>query len=56
MKGLGVNVAFVGWVGRIAQDDAQLLKCLWDSGANFFARTTQPQTLVSKDTTGKIVF
>lgn len=46
MNGLEVNVGFVGWVGRVALEDAFLLKCLWEAGCVFYARTTQPQTLV----------
>lgn len=47
MKGLDLNAGFVSWVGRIAEDDANILKPLWKAGCVFYTRTTQPQTLVS---------
>lgn len=47
MKGLGYNCAFVAWVGTVAEDDALLLKILWKAGCVFYARTTEPQTMVS---------
>lgn len=46
MKGLDLNAGFVSWVGRIAEDDAIILKILWKAGCVFYARTTEPQTLV----------
>jgi amidase len=47
MKDLDCNCGFVSWVGKLADQDALILKILWDAGAVFYARTTQPQTLVS---------
>jgi len=47
MEGLECNTGFVSWVGRKALDDALVLKILWDAGAVFYARTTEPQTIVS---------
>ena len=47
MKGLTSNAAFVAWAGNIANDDALILKILWDAGCVFYARTTEPQILVS---------
>jgi amidase len=46
MKDLDCNCGFAGWVGKVANEDALILKILWDAGAVFYARTTQPQTLV----------
>ena len=46
MKGLDLNAGFVSWVGQIAEDDADILKVLFKAGAVFYARTTEPQTLV----------
>ncbi|KAI9831132.1 MAG: hypothetical protein M1819_005220 [Sarea resinae] len=46
MKGLDTNAGFVSWVGKTQDDDANILKILWDAGAVFHARTTQPQTLM----------
>ena len=48
MKGLDVSVSIAVWVGKVANDDAALLKILWEAGAIFYVRTTQPQSLVSE--------
>ena len=47
MAGLDRNCAFVSWVGRIAESDAQVLKILWNAGCVFYVRTSEPQSLVS---------
>ncbi|CAK4029048.1 related to vitamin D3 hydroxylase-associated [Lecanosticta acicola] len=54
MKGLDLNAGFVAWVGRIAEDDALILKLLWQAGAVFHARTTEPQTLMHLETSNNI--
>ena len=54
IKGLDLNARFVGWVGRVADDDALLLKPLWDAGAVFHVRTTQPQTLMHLETSSNL--
>jgi len=46
MEGLDCNAGFVSWVGRVAQEDALILKILWEAGAVFYVRTTEPQTIV----------
>ena len=46
MKGLDLNAGFVAWVGRIAETDALILTMLWEAGAVFYARTTEPQLLM----------
>lgn len=46
MKGLDCNASYVSWVGKEAPQNAALLQILWDAGAVFYARTTQPQSLV----------
>ena len=46
MKGLTCNAAFVAWADNVAADDALILKILWKAGCIFYARTTEPQTLV----------
>ena len=46
MKGMNQNAGFVSWVDREAQDDAHILKILWNAGCVFYVRTTEPQTLV----------
>ena len=46
MRGLGLNAGFVSWWDRVADEDAHILKILWNAGCVFYVRTTQPQTLV----------
>ena len=46
MKGQPWNAGFVAWVGKVASEDALVLKILWEAGAVFYARTTEPQSLV----------
>lgn len=50
MKDLGLNAGYVAWWSRVATEDAHVLKILWDAGAVFYARTTQPQTMVHLET------
>ncbi|KAK3114453.1 hypothetical protein LTR53_007224 [Teratosphaeriaceae sp. CCFEE 6253] len=54
MKGLDINAGFVSWVGRIAPDDALILKLLRRAGAVFYARTTEPQALMHLETDNNI--
>ena len=54
MKGLDQNAGFVAWVGRIAPDDAVILKLLWNAGCVFYARTTEPQTLMHLECSNNI--
>ncbi|KAI9715450.1 MAG: hypothetical protein M1812_005926 [Candelaria pacifica] len=54
IKGLDLNAGFVSWVGRIAEDDANILKILWKAGCVFYARTTQPQTLMHLETSSNL--
>ena len=54
MKDLDLNAGFVAWVGNIAPDDAILLKLLWNAGCVFYARTTEPQTLMHLETSNNI--
>ena len=46
MKGLGLNAGFISWWDRKGEDDAHVLKILWNAGCVFYARTTEPQTLM----------
>ncbi|KAI2777081.1 amidase signature domain-containing protein [Daldinia loculata] len=50
MKGLDLNGAFIGSVGNIAEKDSVLLGPLWDAGAVFYVRTTEPQTMMHLET------
>lgn len=54
MKGLDLNAGFVSWVGRTAEEDAHILQILWDAGAVFYARTTQPQSLMHLETSSNL--
>ena len=54
MKGLDLNAGFVAWVGRVAEEDALLLQILWDAGAVFYVRSTEPQTLMHLETSSNL--
>ena len=54
MKGLGLNAGFISWWDRKGGDDSLVLKILWNAGCVFFARTTQPQTLMHLETSSNL--
>lgn len=54
MKGLGLNIGFVSWWGRDAEEDAYLLKILWEAGCVFYVRTTEPQALMHLETSSNL--
>lgn len=54
MKGLDINAGFVGWVGNVGADDATILKILFNAGAVFYVRTTQPQSLMHLETSSNL--
>lgn len=54
MEGLDLNAGFVSWVGTVADEDAQILQILWKAGAVFYARTTQPQSLMHLETSSNL--
>jgi amidase len=54
MKGLDLNAGFVGWVGRVAEADALILRILWAAGVVFYVRTTQPQSLMHLETSSNL--
>ncbi|KAK8867470.1 acetamidase [Apiospora arundinis] len=54
MEGLDLNAGFVSWVGRVADKHALLLQILWNAGAVFYVRTTQPQTLMHLETSSNL--
>ena len=54
MKGLGLNAGFVSWWDHKGADDAHVLKILWNAGCVFYARTTQPQTLMHLETSNNL--
>ncbi|KAI8631922.1 amidase [Xylariaceae sp. FL1651] len=54
IKDCDLNAGFVSWVGRVAEEDAVILQILWDAGAVFYVRTTQPQTLMHLETSSNL--
>lgn len=54
IKACDLNAGFVSWVGRVADEDAHILQILWDAGAVFYVRTTQPQTLMHLETSNNL--
>ena len=54
MKDLGLNAGFISWWDHKAADDALVLKILWKAGCVFYARTTQPQTLMHLETSNNL--
>ncbi|KAL8995184.1 MAG: hypothetical protein Q9169_005043 [Polycauliona sp. 2 TL-2023] len=54
MKGKGLNAGFVGWWDRKAGEDAHVLRILWRAGCVFYARTTEPQTLMHLETSNNL--
>ncbi|KAF7514108.1 hypothetical protein GJ744_004433 [Endocarpon pusillum] len=54
MQGLGQNAGFVSWWDHTAPEDAHLLQLLWNAGCVFYARTTQPQTLMHLETSNNL--
>ncbi|KAL8663508.1 MAG: hypothetical protein Q9202_003818 [Teloschistes flavicans] len=54
MKGKGLNAGFVAWWDHKGEDDAHVLKILWKAGCVFYARTTEPQTLMHLETSNNL--
>ncbi|OQO08622.1 hypothetical protein B0A48_06492 [Cryoendolithus antarcticus] len=54
MKDLDLNAGFISWVGQKGTSDALILRLLWSAGAVFYARTTEPQTLMHLETSSNI--
>ncbi|PVF95671.1 amidase [Serendipita vermifera] len=56
MEGLPMNAGYVAWWStdspgyKLAKEDAHVLQILWRAGAVFFARTTQPQSMMHLET------
>ena len=46
MRGRGNNTGWVKWIENISEVDALILKILYEAGAIFYVRTTQPQSLM----------
>ncbi|KAL1852152.1 hypothetical protein Plec18167_005965 [Paecilomyces lecythidis] len=47
------NASYVAWIGK-PQGSILLYDILWDAGCVFFARTTQPQTIMHLETSSNI--
>ncbi|KAJ9210234.1 hypothetical protein DTO166G4_8162 [Paecilomyces variotii] len=47
------NASYVAWIGK-PQGSILLYDTLWDAGCVFFARTTQPQTIMHLETSSNI--
>lgn len=54
MKGKGLNAGFVSWWDHRGADDANVLKILRRAGCVFYARTTEPQTLMHLETSNNL--
>ncbi|KZF26180.1 amidase [Xylona heveae TC161] len=54
MKGLDLNAGFCSFVGKVPDEDAHLLKILWEAGCVFYVRSTQPQTLMHLETSSNL--
>lgn len=54
MKGLTLNAGFISWWDKRGEDDAHVLKILWNAGCVFYARTTEPQTLMHLETSSNL--
>ncbi len=54
MQGLGQNAGFLSWWDCTAAEDAHILQLLWKAGCVFYARTTEPQTLMHLETSNNL--
>lgn len=54
MKDLTLNAGFISWWDKNGEDDAHVLKILWNAGCVFYARTTEPQTLMHLETSSNL--
>lgn len=50
MKGLRLSAGYCAWWDNIASEDAHVLKILWNAGAVFYVRTTEPQSMMHLET------
>lgn len=53
-KDLGLNAGFVSRWDNKAEEDADILKILWQAGCVFYARTTEPQSLMHLETSSNL--
>jgi len=53
-KGKDINCGFVSRVGTVGHIQSHILELLWNAGCVFYARTTQPQTLMHLETSNNL--
>lgn len=46
MRGRKNHAGWIKWIENVSEDDAFILKILYEAGAIFYVRTTQPQSLM----------
>ncbi|CAF1313508.1 unnamed protein product [Rotaria sordida] len=54
MKGRRLSSGWIKWIDRIGEDDTLIVKILYEAGAIFFVRTTEPQSLMHLECSGPI--
>ncbi|CAF4191985.1 unnamed protein product [Rotaria sordida] len=55
LHGLPISLkGWIKWIGRIAEDDTLIVKILYEAGAIFYVRTTEPQSLMHLECSGPI--
>ncbi|CAF4330831.1 unnamed protein product, partial [Rotaria sordida] len=54
MKGRRLSSGWIKWIDRIGEDDTLIVKILYEAGAIFYVRTTEPQSLMHLECSGPI--
>ncbi|KAI0374200.1 general amidase [Pilatotrama ljubarskyi] len=54
ITGLETTMGYAAWIGKVAEDDAVLVKLLLRAGAVLFVRTNVPQTLMWGETNNNV--
>ena len=54
MKDERLSAGFISWWNHRGKDDAHILKILYNAGCVFYARTTEPQTLMHIETSSNL--
>ena len=54
MRGRRTSAGYLAWIDRVAKQDALILTILYQAGAVFFVRTTQPQSLMHLECTSPV--
>lgn len=50
MESLRLHAGYSAWWDNVASQDAHVLKILWNAGAVFYVRTTEPQSMMHLET------